>query len=365
MQWNLGVQHVFHNDYTVEVRYLGTRGVHLLMQTQFNKTNTPVSPTRSLPTYLSAPSQSTLDGLSLKLDDLLAISPFDPRYESAGFTSNITGFLPVGNSVYHGLATQVTRRFSRGLQFVGSYTWSHNIDDSTASHFSTYLTPRRPMDFGNLRLERGSSALDRRHRFTMSWMWETPWLKQSRSWVAKNVVGNWRFVGTYTAETGELVTAQSGTDSNLNGDTAGDRTIVNPAGKDNIGSDVTALRNSGGKIVGYLANNPNARYIRAGQGAFPNGGRNTLQAPGINNFDLSLAKRFNFTESKAVEIRMDAVNAFNHAQFTPGYINSVRLNSNYTTNRNYLLPQNGTFAQWSSIFPSNSRTMQLALRVFF
>ena len=365
IQWNVGVQHVFHGNYTAEVRYLGTRGVHLLMQDQINKTNTPVTAARGLPTFLSAPSQAQLDSLSLTLPQLQAISPIDPRFAANGFTSNITAFMPVGNSLYHGLAAQLNRRFSNGLQFVGAYTFSHNIDDSTASHFSTYLTPRRPMDFGNLQIDRGNSALDRRHRFTGSWLWEVPWYSHSQNWAMKNLVGNWRFVGVYTYETGEFMTAQSGLDSNLNGDTAGDRTIINPDGAANVGSDVTALRNSSGAIVGYLANNPNARYIRAGLGAFPNGGRNTLEAPSINNFDFSLGKRFNFSESKAFEIRCDATNVFNHAQFTPGYVNSVRLNQSYTLDRSYLEPQNNNFQAWSSIFSSNSRTLQLAAHIFF
>ena len=55
-----------------------------------------------------------------------------------------SSYQPTGNSIYHGWATQITRRFSGGLQFVGSYTFSHAIDDSTADVFSTYTTPRRP-----------------------------------------------------------------------------------------------------------------------------------------------------------------------------------------------------------------------------
>ena len=62
-----------------------------------------------------------------------------------------------------------------------------------------------------------------------------------------------------------------------------------------LGSGVTALKNSAGATVAYLANNPNARYITAGIGALPNAGRNTILMPGINNFDLSLAKKFNFS----------------------------------------------------------------------
>jgi len=364
IQWNIGVQHVFHNDYTVEVRYLGTRGVHLLQQNQINKMNAPVTASRSLPTYLQAPSQAELNGLSTTLAQLQAINPFSPEWFNAGFTSNITAFMPSGNSIYHGLASQITRRFSHGLQFIGSYTWSHNIDDNTVSHFSTYLTPRRPQDFGDLRNERASSALDRRQRFTLSWVYEMPLFANSAHWMAKNVVGNWRFVGTYTAEAGELVTAQSGLDSNLNGDTAGDRVIVNPGGSAVVGSDVTALKNSAGQTVAYLAANPNARYIKAGLGAFPNAGRNTLQAPGINNFDLSISKRFNVTEHKSIELRGDASNLFNHAQFTPGLINSVKL-TQYITTRTFLEPQNSTFQQWNQVFASNARSMQLAFKFVF
>ena len=122
-------------------------------------------------------------------------------------------------------------------------------------------------------------------------------------------------------------------DSNLNGDSAPDRTIVNPLGRSELlGSAVTALKNSAGATVAYLATNPNARYITAGSGALANAGRNTIQMPGINNFDLSLAKKFNFSEKKFIEFRGDLTNAFNHAQYTAGLINSVKLTSQ-TTNR--------------------------------
>jgi hypothetical protein len=189
-------------------------------------------------------------------------------------------------------------------------------------------------------------------------------MKNSNSWFAKNLIGNWRFVGTYTAESPEYGTVQSGTDSNLNGDSAGDRVIVNPAGISNRGSSVTALNNSAGETVAYLADDPTARYISAGKGALANSGRNTLPIRGINNFDMSLGKRFNFTESKAIEFRCDASNIFNHPQYTPGYISSVRLTSN-TNTRIFMIPGNSTFAAWDQVFPSNARSLQLALRFTF
>lgn len=364
IQWNLGVQHVFHNDYTLEVRYLGTRGVHLLTQNRLNNQN-KVDATNFLPTYFAAPSQAALDGLTTTLAQISARSNLVPAYANAGFNgASIVGFMPWGDSSYHGLATQLTRRFARGFQSTMAYTWSHNIDNSTATHFSTQLSPRRPQDFRNMDDERSNSPLDRRHRLTLNWLWDMPYLAHSTNWAAKNLIGNWRLVGTYTAESGEWVTAQSGADSNLNGDTAGDRTVINPAGDPKLGSGVTALKNTGGATVAYLATNPNARYVAAGSGAMANAGRNTILMPGINNFDLSLAKKFNFSEKKYLEFRGDFSNAFNHAQYTAGLINSVKFTSQ-TASRTFLLPSNPSFQQWSNNFSSNSRTIQLVAKIVF
>jgi hypothetical protein len=191
-----------------------------------------------------------------------------------------------------------------------------------------------------------------------------PWFKKDQNWAKKNLLGNWRFVGTYTAETGELADAQSGVDSNQNGDSAGDRTIINPAGQANLGSGVTTLMNSAGQTVAYLATNPNARYIQAGLGALANAGRNTVPMPGINNFDVSLGKKFNITERKAFELRADFSNLFNHPQFTAGYINSVRL-TQQTTNNTFLLPQNPGFQDWAGNFPSNARSGQIVAKFIF
>jgi hypothetical protein len=363
MQWNLGISHVFRNDYTFEIRYVGTRGVKLLRQDRMNIRNTPVTASRNLPTYLQRPSQEQLDALALTLDDLSAIDPNLPQWAEAGFTQPVVGFLPEGNSIYHGLALQATRRFSKGFSTVASYTWSHNIDDCTATHFSTYLSPRRAQDFNDLQAERSTSALDRRHRFTVNFSWDTPWFNSAPNWFVKNFAGNWRVVGTYTAESGELVTPQSGTDSNLNGDSV-DRTVLNPSGNPLLGSDVEELTNTAGQTVGYLALNPDAMYIKAGAGAYPNAGRNTVLMPGINNFDLSFAKKFKVTEEKTIEFRADFANAFNHPQYTAGYVSSVRLTSQ-TNSRVFLYPSSAQFLQWDQNFPSNPRNIQLALRFTF
>ena len=269
LQWNIGIQHVFHENYTFESRYLGTRGIHLPVQAQLNRVPV-VNGTNALPIYATAPSQATLNGLTSTLANLTAAynagGYLDPAYKAAGFTGIITSYMPWGNSTYHGWANQLTRRFSNGLQFMAAYTFSHNIDDSTAEVFSTYTTPRRPQNIRDLAADRSSSALDHRHRFTYQVMYDTPWYKGSKNWALKNLVGNWEIAPIYTYQTGTWYTVQSGLDSNLNGDSGGDRAAVNAGGNPAIGSGTTALKNSNGDTVGFLINNPSCRLRDGSQG---------------------------------------------------------------------------------------------------
>jgi hypothetical protein len=385
LQWNLAAQHGFARDYTFEVRYLGTRGVHLPQQIQLNRRSlvTGTADVR-LPVFLERPGEAQIATLRTTYADVLAHN--SNAWAQQGFGSTVLAFQPQGNSTYHGLALQLNRRFSRGLQLLGSYTWSHNIDDGTTVVSSSLINPRRAQDFSNLRNERSDSALDHRHRLTISGVWETPWFKQGR--IASKILGNWSLAGTYTAETGGWTTALSGVDSNLNGDNAADRTIVNPAGRDNTGSGVRALCRDGGvcnpavaadraRIVGWVADNPNARYIVAGQGSFATGGRNTLRMPGISNVDLSVGKRVAAGEGKSVEFRAEAYNALNNAQYTPGYINSAFFRPRVSTAdllmlqpglqgaSNAISVANPGFARPDLAFQSNSRILQLVLRVSF
>ena len=352
------------HDYTVEIRYLGTRGVNLPAQIRLNSASV-VTSANSLPTYLTAPTRADLDALPLTLGQLQAQAAAQRNSLAPyGFGQFLTAFMPIGNSSYNGLAVQVNKRCAHHLQFVSSYTWSHNMDDGTAAVFSTLIQPRRPQDFQDYSAERATSGLDRRQRFSMSWLYDTPWFSRNPNRILRHVLGNYTVSGTYIAESLMLATVQSGIDSNLNGDSAGDRVIVNPAGTDRTGSDATPLTNSSGSVVAYLATNPDARYIVAQQGAYANGGRSTLPLRGINNFDLSFDKRIQVTEHKLIEFRAEMYNAFNHSQFTPGLIDNAYLQTR-TDTRNYLIPSNISFNDPESAFGNNARTIQFVLRFRF
>jgi hypothetical protein len=381
--WNFGIQHQFGSNYVFETRYLGTRGLYLPVQVQLNR-QPVVTPSNALPVYFSMPSQATLDSLTSTSSALqTALNNGGngvPAYANAGFLSPITAFMPQGNSIYHGWATQLSRRFSNGLQFQGSYTWSHNIDDSTDALNSTVLAPRRPMDSQDLRIERASSLLDYRNRIVLQMTYDVPYFKKS-NWFLKNLVGNWEIAPVYTYQSGQHITPQSIVDSNLNGDSAPDRVIINPAGNASAGSSVTALTNSAGQTVAFLADDPNARFVAAPRGTLPDAGRSLLNLNPIDNIDLTVVKRFSVTERFKVEFSARAINIFNHPQYTGGYLNDVGAfggsgpigsGGGYAQGsiqgdlvRTTLQPGNPIFQQWSQAFSSNPRSMQLALKLIF
>ena len=365
LTWTGSYQRQIHDNWVFEARYLGTRGVHLLTQNRINRQNKVGDGFSGLPTFLTRPSQAQLDALPLTLTAINARSSFVPSFANAGFNSNsVVGFLSNGNSTYNAASGQLTRRFSGGFQLTAAYTWSHLIDDTTAEVFSTVLSPRRVEDFQNLSAERADSALDRRHRFVSSFIYELPWFKNSKNHFVRTALGGFTFSGTYTAESGEKATVLSGIDSNLNGDAAADRTIRNPAGVRNTGSTVSALTNTGGQVVGYLATNPNAEYIRAGLGAISNSARNTLQLPGINNLDFSLFKNFHLGETRRIQLRADFFNVFNHAQYIPGSPNDVQPVGTTGVGQVNTVTST-TFDQADRVFSSNPRVIQLALKFNF
>jgi hypothetical protein len=371
INWNFGIQHSFGKAYVAEIRYVGTRGVHLDAQTRIDK-RALVTPQNFLPTYLQQPSQAQLDSLTTTLTTLTSASNQLPSFQNAGFLSPMTCDCPFGSSIYHGLETQLTRRFSNGLQFQAAYTYSRTIDNDTADFFSTYLTPRRPQDFQNMESERSVSPLSRTHRLTIAAVYDLPYLKND-NWFMKNVVGNWAFSPVYTYESPEWANVQSANDANLNGDSAGDRTVINPAGNRALGSAVTPLFNSSGATVGYLASNPSAYYIQAGSGALATGGRDTLATVPTNNVDFSIYKDIAITERFRFRFGAQFGNLLNHPQYIPGSnpgagygVNDVESFS--TINNSYLSYVNAAdpnFNKPKSVFASNARTIALVAKITF
>jgi hypothetical protein len=313
-----------------------------------------------------------LDGLTNTLASLTAAynagGYLDPAYKAAGFTGIITSYQPSGHSTYHGWANQLTRRFSNGLQFMAAYTFSRNLDDSTAEVFSTYTTPRRPQNIRNLAADWGNSALDHRHRLTYQVLYDAPFFKTSNNWAMKNLLGNWEIAPIYTYQTGTWFTVQSGLDSNLNGDSGGDRAAVVAGGNPLIGSGTTLLKNTAGATVGFLMNNPSAGYVTVPKGGLSTAPRNSERMNPTNNIDATIAKSVTFPGEKKYTLQFAGrfFNILNHSQYVGGNISDVApVSATSTAIHNFTIPSSSVFHQASQVFSSNPRSITVSAKFIF
>lgn len=396
-QWNLNIQHVFLRDYTAQLSYVGTKGIHLPMQIQLNRRPITTA-TNNLPLFAGTPDPGSLSGLQ-SLSEMAPVSAggdsyrsYVPSYAAGGFGptgaddpngyNNITSYQPFGQSIYHGVSGQITRRMAHGLQLNAAYTYSKALDNSTADVFSTVLTPRRPQDFQNVAADYSRSALDHTHRLTVEFMWDIPYFKNGSHWLPRNVLGNWEIAPIYTYQTPEYADVQSTADANLNGDSAPDRAVFNPNGVKGTGSPVSGvydpsraglcgtddsgapISSCNANLVGYTADNPNAQYIAAGKGMYTNVGRNTLPIRPINDWDATALKRINFTERYAFEFQAQAINVFNHSQYISGYLSQINSYGD-TGALNFVNPSNSQFNQPQLVFPNNARQLQLTAKFIF
>ncbi|NDQ55571.1 MAG: TonB-dependent receptor [Acidipila sp.] len=356
----LGVEHEFWRGWTVSARYLHTQGTHLSVQARLNAGIVPPL-SAFLPTYFSpgqVPAQAVLDTMpTLTQFSSQVVFPF-AQY---GFTSFLTTHLPIGTSHYDAGSVEVERHFSGGFQFDANYTYSKSIDVATNEFFNSFINPRRPQDWRNLRNERGRSVLDVPHRFVLEFVWDTPWYRSSSGWTHQ-VLGNWTFSGTYMTSSGQPFTPISLANAQGNGDRGVQRTIFNRNGTSDTGTNVTPITNTLGDVVGYLAQDPNARYVRAQTGSFPTTPRNSLRAPGINNIDLMVGKNFNLGEERRLQFGAQFFNLLNHPQFTAA--NLLAVDQNMGLNYGFVLSPafNNIRAAGGT---GGARIVQLLLKLYF
>ena len=363
--YTLTIQRTIGSNYTAEIGYIGTRGIHLPTQDQIN-IQPKVTPTNQLFTMAGSTVLQAAGSGATTLAAIQSLSNIVPAWKAAGFTSKITSYQPFSQSNYNGLIANLTRRFQKGLQMNLSYTWSKTMDDATAEVFSTVLTPRRQQNSQCISCDYSRSALDRTHRLTLEAIYDVQAYKQSGNFLMKNLVGNWVIAPIYTYESPEYATVLSGVNSNLNGDSGAaiDRAIINPRGVKGTGSGVTAVKNGAGDIIGYTANNPNAYYIQAGLGTLPNAARNTLPIRPIDNVDLGLYKRITFHDRYSIQAGIQAFNVLNHPQYQPGTVDNVN-NPSFTSSYNFQTVTNAFFNRPEKEFLNQARTMQLTGKITF
>lgn len=259
-----------------------------------------------------------------------------------------------GTTRYNSFQLFANRRFTSGLEFQVAYTWSRLISDTINRDSEGKSNPAQ--DAFNLKAEKALANQDQPQTFTVNYIYELPFFKNSSNKLVKGTIGGWEVVGIYTARSGLPQTVCI--DHDVVGLTDGGQICQRP--------DVIAAPNlDKGKrtILNYF--NIGAFALQA-PGTFGNSARNNVRGPGINNFDFSLFKNFALPhflgkggEGPKVQFRGEFFNVFNHTQFSG-------INTNFVPTEDAA----GSPASPSSPFGSVTgvrapREIQLALKLIF
>ncbi len=381
--WTLSVQHEIMKATTVELRYLGTHAVHLPVQTQIQGITPFERGFAGLPTFFtnaSIPANVAATAPNLAQFQALIGAGANNRFAGTGFTNTITYYQQVGQSLYHAGSVDVVHSFDHGLQARFNYTWSKDISNADNDLNTSGFNPRRPENSYNLAAERSLSTLDATNKFALTYVYELPKAGFTNNIIAKTLLNGWQYSGSWLWQTGQPVTVQSGVDTNGNGDAAGDRALINPnVAPSLVGSTVSFVcRNAGtgatsvganaaacggaANVVGYVANNPSAYFVQAQSGVITNSGRNTVRAPGLNQWNMSFGKTTKLTEKVDFQLRADAFDVFNHRQFTPG---NTTVFGPGGAGSQYSNLTNINFLNAPIFFDGGSRTMQIVAKFTF
>ncbi len=301
-----------------------------------------------------------------------------------------------GNDHYNAFQMGVNRRYSKGLTLGGQYTWGHSIGNSAGSNEAN--TAGNPFNFG---ADYGNNNFDIRQSLNVDVLYDLPYGKgrhfgSNASKPLDLVLGGWQLGGILNARSGVpidvliqrpdvvYVDGRNGAVYQnpvvVNG-TPVTRAVINVPGggnsrnvrRPNVVPGVDPILYSNG--LGYV--NPAAFSVPA-PGTFGNSARNSLAGPALAQFDLTLSKKFNVTERFNIELRGEAYNITNHANFAnPG---NLRLNTGLPTGPSATGIQpgapfsssvaGGTFGVINSTVSNQiglgtARQLQLALRLNF
>jgi hypothetical protein len=202
----------------------------------------------------------------------------------------------VAHSNYNSLQALFEKRFSHGLQFQASYTYSKSLDN--ASSFEEILNPT------NFNATYGPSLFDARHRFVFNYVWGLP-VPTFQGFKGKALNG-WQVSGIYTYQSGFPILINNCDDAELEGSTLGFECPGKP--------DITGKFTTHNPRKDGLVFDPTI-FADSALGTFGNSPRTLCCNPPINNWDIGLFKDTAIGEKTRLEFRTEIFNIFNHAQF--------------------------------------------------
>jgi carboxypeptidase family protein len=302
MQWNFNVQRQLPGDSLLQVGYVGNRGLQLQRNTESGFDIDQVNPQYlSLGPRLNQLVDNPFYGVvnngvlaARQVSQAQLLRPY-PQY-----TSVVPLYSSGASSTYHGLQTRFTKRYSRGLQLDGSYTWSKVLDNGGADHQDSY----------NILADRAVTSYDVSHRFVVSYIYELPFGRgrrfgSSASPIVSAVLGGWQVNG--------ITTVQSGTPLRITANnTSG---LSNPTERANTNGNSPILQGDvHDRLNRYFDTSvftQPAAFTLGNTAAYYGNLRSHYQ----NNTDLSLFKQFTPRERLRIQFRAEAFNVFNRVQF--------------------------------------------------
>jgi Carboxypeptidase regulatory-like domain/TonB dependent receptor len=227
-----------------------------------------------------------------------------------GFTG-INEQTNIAHTAYNSLQVGLRQQNKHNLSYEVDYTWGHQIDNQLGSADLTQVS--NPFD---LKYDKGSGNLDRRHIFNANYVWNLP-IFNSSTGLAHTLLGGWTLSGTVISETG-MPWAGNNAPGYGGSDTVG------------LGGNYTIHPNFNGKVKYPKAMNSKGVYqwvssdgfsspVASWNGGpnlgFGNAGRDIVVGPGRTNFSTNLYKDFAIKERMHFEFRAETFNTFNHTQF--------------------------------------------------
>lgn len=227
-------------------------------------------------------------------------------------------------SNYNGMLAQIERRFSNGLLFQGSWTWSKSQDirsfDPVQTKIATGNTQSAaatPFDLHNPRLNYGPSDFDHTHVFQTNWVYELPF-GQGKRWghdwnrAIDEIFGGWEVAGNAIYETGRPFTIFSGSNT-LSNEV---QTPASCSGKCSPYEPHVFLDSTIGQQF-YLTSAQKAALFTPAAGQFSNLGRNFFRLPIYANLNLLVSKRFKILPEKGhvLETRLEMQNVTNSQMY--------------------------------------------------
>jgi hypothetical protein len=298
-EYNLNAQIAFAHDYLLEIGYVGTRSLHEAGSYQFNQAElaSPANPINGETTNSALNVTQRLPYAGVSPGSLLSASLFNANYNS--------------------LQASITKRLSYGLEFLGSYTWSRNLDQTSGSSgsevFEEHLVTN---DQTNFQQAYGPTDFDRTHRAVVSLVYNASFARHLPSTLSR-IVGDWKVSGIGVVQSGTPITIL---DENA-GAVYGNLPFENRAQLAGGISPATSRSLHSRVLSTYL--NP-AAFTSApeapnGTGPsdtdFGNSGVGLVRGPGQRNIDMALERAFRITESHSIHFRGEFFNLTNTANF--------------------------------------------------